>query len=159
MNMEPIEIEFKIEELRGYIEDLFVQLYYRNNSSDDTYDIEIKIEAIEDTLDFLEEKECPTNQIRNLVEMMKHSIHLLPKIMYEVDIELEKLGMCLKNISYADTATTDANDKSSTDADSANTHIEYTRDANKIDLNKIPIAVDLDLNIVNRIDLNKIKIN
>jgi hypothetical protein len=149
--MGPIEIEFKIEELRRYIEELFTQLYW--NNSDDMSDIEteINVNAIEDILDFLEETECPTKNLRNLVvkNMLVKNTQLLPKIMYEVDIELEKLGMCLKNISYATTAdtATDAN----TDADSAKYTIDARIAVNRIDLNIV------DLNKI--ADLNKIKIN
>ena len=150
-NMESY-LNLKLEEIRSNIDELFSLLYWRTTDGIDMYeaDVETLYEAVEDTLDFLEEKECETQicRIRELVDqMIRESKELLPNILYKIDEELDNLYKCLENIwknisndaATADNTTTD---------DAKATATEYT----KIDVNKINLN---DLH-VNKVDVNKI---
>jgi len=149
--MEPIEIELKIEELRSAIDELFSLLYWKDSTDVlDMHDVYIKKLQIEDSLDFLEESECKTQEIRELVKQMLNNINL-PKILYKIDRELENLFECLKNVS--NTSTTNATTGAATD----NVERPIKIDVNKIDVNKIDVnKIDVNKIDVNKIDVNKI---
>ncbi len=131
----------KVEELKRMIDELFA-IYWEEDEIDEL-GVEFLTFEIEDTLDFMEE-DCVKDKKEEIIKLVKMAIEAnkeeIPKIFYQLHVQLEKLETCIAELPVpVDAATQESEPTDGSIVNKVDVSNFSTIDVNRIDVNRIDV--------------------